>query len=275
MGNVDWNEVLETLKMDMTNLVIDLIVVLIVILLASLLIKHLNKTTGKVMEKAQVIDLGNKNKDLITSMTLVRSVGRYFIWFAAFAIIINQLGYGSVLSNLVTAAGIGALAISLGAQSIIKDVVAGLFIMFEKQYSVGDYVSLAGNEGIVTSIAMRCTYLQSPSGQRIIVPNGQITVVTNYTTDNNMAILDFEVINEDDMQNALKIVDEVATQYFYEHTSICFERPNTVIRKLTNEKNKVTVYMKCRGGNQFTVQNELRTSILERFEKEEVETENS
>ena len=269
---IDWTQVLEKLKLNVETVIVDIIVIALVLLLADFAVRRLTKVTTRIMDKAQRIDDINRSKSLITSMTVIRSVGRYVIYLVAIGIIINQLGYGTVVTNLVTAAGVGALAISLGAQSIIKDVVAGLFITFEQQYSVGDYVLIAGNEGIVTSIAMRCTYLQSPTGQKVIVPNGQITTVINYSTDNNMAILDFRIANDDDMEKAMDIVSRQAMQYYSDHSAICYDKPNTVTRRLPADgSNLITVYLKASGSNQFTIQNELRSDIIEQFRKQEVE----
>ncbi|MBR0138398.1 MAG: mechanosensitive ion channel family protein [Erysipelotrichaceae bacterium] len=266
---LNWEKLLQDLKIDATKLVTNLIVIVIVLFLANLLLKRLTKATTKIIDKAQKDESGIRSKDIVTSMTLLRSVGRYGIYFVAFIIIINQLGYGSVISNIVTAAGVGALAISLGAQSILKDMIAGLFITFEKQYRVGDFVSINGNEGTVTSIAMRCTYLQSWKGQKIIIPNGQITTVINYSGDYNMAVVQVPTPYDEDTAHVKDIIQEVADLYYRENEEICLEEPKVVAVTAYNESDvQITVYIKAKGRNHYIIQNGLRFRIKERFDKE-------
>ncbi|MBR0230094.1 MAG: mechanosensitive ion channel family protein, partial [Erysipelotrichaceae bacterium] len=241
----------------------------VVMLLAKLLLNRLTKTTSKVIDKAQKDENGVRSKDIITSMTLLRSVGRYSIYFIAFIIIINQLGYGSVISNIVTAAGVGALAISLGAQSILKDMIAGLFITFEKQYRVGDFVNINGNEGTVLSIAMRCTYLQSWKGQKIIIPNGQITTVINYSGEYNMAVVQVPTPYDENTAHIRDIIQDVSDRYYEENKEICLEAPRVAAVTAYNESDvQITVYIKAKGRNHYTIQNGLRLRIKERFDKE-------
>ncbi len=130
MTDINWKEILEKLKVDSTTLVINLIAIAIILVIARVLLELLTKATTKVIKGADKINDDFKKKTLITKMTLTRSMGRYLIYFVAICAIIYKLGYGSIMTNVVTAAGVGALVISFGAQSIIKDLLAGIFITF-------------------------------------------------------------------------------------------------------------------------------------------------
>ena len=109
--NIDWNQIIEKLKLDMTSLIIDVISIAVIFLLARITLGMLIRFTSQVIKRAEKME-ENRQKELITSMTLLRSIGRYTIYFAAFCLVINQLGFGSALSSIVTAAGVGALIIS-------------------------------------------------------------------------------------------------------------------------------------------------------------------
>ena len=271
---VDWSQVLEKLAFDMTGLVVSLIQIVIVFVFARIALALLTHLTSRVIKRA--MEVGEKKNDpsysksITTSMTLTRSVGRYLIYFAALAIVINLLGYGSAFSNVVTAAGVGALVISLGAQSIIKDVIAGFFIMFEHQYAVGDYVKINDSyDGTVTSLAMRCTYLKTWKGQQIIIPNGQITTVINYSGEFNMAIVDVPVPYEEDPDRVLSILKETATAYYMEHPDLCFDVPNVVgINSFDDSSVGFSIYQKAVKRNHYRVQRDLRTAIVKRFNEE-------
>lgn len=266
---INWNEIMEKLKLNMTTLVFDLIVIVLILLIARIALNALSRFTSRVIGKANRMDDEGRAKEIVTSMTLLRSAGRYTIYFVAICLIINQLGFGTALSNIVTAAGIGALVISLGAQSIIKDIIAGAFIMFERQYAVGDYVRINDHEGTVTSLAMRCTYLKNWKGQRIIIPNGQITTVINYSGDFNMAIVDVPVPYEEETERIFNVLNEVADQYYEKHQDICYDRPSvTGINSFDESSVGFSIYQKAVRRNHYQIQRELRTAIKKRFDEE-------
>ena len=266
---VNWNAIAEDLKLDMTSLIITVIGIFITLILAKIVLTILTKATNRVIAKTEGIDDERKVKEIVTSMTLLRSVGRYTIYFAATCIIINQLGFGTALSNIVTAAGVGALIISLGAQSIIKDVIAGAFIMFERQYGVGDFVKINEHEGTATSLAMRCTYLKNWKGQKIIIPNGQITTVINYSGEFNMAIVEVPVAYEEDPDRVFAILKDVAEKYYQENKEICFEEPNVLgINSFDESSLGFSITMKAVKRNHYKIQRDLRVLVKKRFDEE-------
>ena len=270
LENIDWKEILESLKINTTKLVISLIMIIVVLLLASLAVKLLSFFTTLIKNKTEKRIDDPRAKTTITLLTAIRSVGRYAIYFIAICIIINGLGYGSLLSNIVTAAGVGALVISLGAQSVISDVIAGTFILFENQYRVGDYVQI-NNEytGTVLSLAMRCTYLQTWKGEKIIIPNGQIKTVTNYSGEFNMAIVDIPTPYEEDSERILNIIKDIANKYYDEHLDICFEKPNVVaINSFDSSSITMTIYQKAKGRNHITIQRDLKLAVKKRFDQD-------
>ena len=263
------NDFLEKMGIDLLKLLGDVLYIIVIFLAARILVELLSKATKKVIEKAKVIDDTNRSKSLVTSMTVLRSAGRYFLYFAGICLIINHLGYGSVFTNLVTAAGVGALVISLGAQSVIGDVIAGMFLLFERQYAVGDFVKINDYEGTVTSIAMRCTYLLSWTGQKIIIPNGQIKTVVNYSGEYNMAIVDVPVPYEEDTERVTAIIKEVAEDYSEKHHDLCIGKPSVASINAFDENSvRISVYQKARGRNHYQIQRDPRLAIKKRFDEE-------
>ncbi|MBQ1900335.1 MAG: mechanosensitive ion channel family protein [Erysipelotrichaceae bacterium] len=266
---INWNEVAEKLKLDLTSLITDAIGIAITLILAKIVLAVLTKATNRVIAKSENIGDEKKAKEIVTSMTLLRSVGRYTIYFAAMCLIINQLGFGNALSNVVTAAGVGALIISLGAQSIIKDVIAGAIIMFERQYAVGDFVRINEHEGTVSSLAMRCTYLKNWKGQQIIIPNGQITTVINYSGEFNMAIVEVPVAYEEDTDRVFAVLKDVADRYYEENKEICYEEPSVLgINSFDESSLGFSIIMKAVKRNHYKIQRDLRVLIKKRFDEE-------
>lgn len=114
---------------------------------------------------------------LNTLLGLTKSAIRYGIYFIGSLTILPVFGIN--VSAILTAAGVGGLAIGFGAQNLVRDVIAGFFILIEGQFDVGDFVSITDKSGIVENIGLRTTTLKEFSGSRHIIPNGEIKLVTN------------------------------------------------------------------------------------------------
>ena len=266
---INWDDIFSKYSNDLVKTGMNLLLIVLVFLVAKILLNSLSKITGGVIEKAKGAGESEKSKELITTMTLLRSVCRYVIYFIALCISINILGFGSVAFNMVAAAGIGAIIVSMGAQSIIGDMFAGLFIMFERQYAVGDYVKINNYEGDVTSLAMRCTYLMTRTGERVIIPNGEIRTVINYTVKKSSAIVTVPTPYEADTEEIMKILREVAAEYAKEHPDICCGEPEvTGISAFNTNSVDITVCQPTKGKEFLRVSRELRLAIKKRFDQE-------
>ena len=133
---------------------------------------------------------GNERRDT-TILRLLQNIVVYLVYFSAIVGILSSLGIQ--IAGLLAGAGVAGLAIGFGAQSLVKDVITGFFIIFEDQFGVGDYIKLAGGEGTVVEIGLRTTKIQGPTGEQYIIPNGGITNVTNYSVNNTNATIDLDV----------------------------------------------------------------------------------
>lgn len=112
---------------------------------------------------------------------IVRDAARIVIFFVGAMMILSEVGID--LKPLLAAAGLGGLAIGFGAQSLVKDLISGFFILLENSIRVGDVVEVAGIAGIVEQIELRAVRLRDLSGNVHVVPNGAIDKVKNMTYD--------------------------------------------------------------------------------------------
>lgn len=144
-----------------------------------------------------------------TLKKLVQNTISYVVYFMAFIMVIEALGLP--IASLLAGAGVAGLAIGFGAQNLVRDIISGFFIIFEDQFSVGDYIIASGAEGTVEEIGIRTTKIQSWTGELNVVPNGNITQVTNYSIYNGLAIVDINVPYENDIAVAERIIEDVIT----------------------------------------------------------------
>lgn len=139
-----------------------------------------------------------------TLTSVMAAVGVVVIWVVA---VITGLELAGVpVGPLLAAAGIGGIAIGLGAQNLVRDLVAGTFILSESQYDVGDHVAVGGVEGTVEAITLRSTVLRGLDGARHVVANGEIRVSTNNTRIYSRYVLVVPVTYEADLDHAVAVL---------------------------------------------------------------------
>jgi len=266
---MNWQELWQKIKDNSTDIAFKLIMIALIFIVANILINIISHFTGRTMSKAADLKDRERGKQISTLMTVTRSVSRYLIYFIAILLTLEQIGLGSSLSNLLVTAGVGSLIISLGAQSIINDFLAGMFILFEKQYSVGDYVKIGEFSGTVTSVAMRVTYLRNYEGQKIIVPNGKITSVINYGSAYNLAKLVIPTPYGADTRHLIDVIQGIANTYYEDHRDVFIEQPTvTGVTEYNASSVDITLVGKVIPMNQWETERAWRLLIKEGLEKE-------
>lgn len=141
-----------------------------------------------------------------TLMKLLENILSYAVYFIAIMMILSALTIN--VQAMLAGAGIVGLAVGFGAQSLVKDIITGFFIIFEDQFSVGDYVRIGQFEGTVEEIGLRTTKIKSFTGEINILPNGSIVEVTNFSLYNSVAVLDIGIAYEGDIEYTEKVLQE-------------------------------------------------------------------
>ena len=139
-----------------------------------------------------------------TISRLLQSIVSYVVYFSAIIAVLSVMNIK--VAGLLAGAGIAGLAIGFGAQSLVKDVITGFFIIFEDQFGVGDYIKLNIAEGTVVEIGLRTTKIKGNTGEQFIIPNGSITDVINYSVNNTKAFIDMQVGLDADIEKVEKVV---------------------------------------------------------------------
>lgn len=138
---------------------------------------------------------------------LVSNALSYIVYFIAFVMILETFTLD--IAALLAGAGVAGLAIGFGAQNLVRDVISGFFIIFEDQFSVGDYIQTSGVEGFVEEVGLRTCKVKAWTGEVHILPNGNVTQVTNYSVHNSIAVVDVSVAYEEDIEKAEQAISEL------------------------------------------------------------------
>ncbi|WP_456272881.1 mechanosensitive ion channel family protein [Bacillus sp. AK031] len=142
-----------------------------------------------------------------TLSRLLENILTYVVYFIAITMILTNLGVE--IGALLAGAGIVGLAVGFGAQNLVRDVITGFFIIFEDQFSVGDYIRVGTAEGFVEEIGLRTTKIKSWTGELHIFPNGNIAEVTNFSIYNSIAIVDVSIAYEENIEEAERVLSEL------------------------------------------------------------------
>lgn len=181
---------------------------IIVILIAAKLITRITKLMVENIFKVRSHSpLRISERREATLVKLLRSVITYVVYFIAFVMILSIFDID--VKALLAGAGIVGLAVGFGAQSLVKDIITGFFIIFEDQFSVGDFIRVGQFEGIVEGIGLRTTKIKSWTGELHILPNGSIIEVTNFSLNNSLAIVDVNVSYEGDFNKVERVLEEM------------------------------------------------------------------
>ena len=193
----------ENLWADITGTIIKIILVLV---LSKVIVKIANKMLRKVFLMRAKSPLRTNERREATLLKLLENVTSYVMYFIAAIMVLESCGIP--VKGLLAGAGILGLAIGFGAQSLVKDIISGFFIIFEDQFSVGDYIKINTFEGEVLEIGLRTTKLKSKTGELHVIPNGSIIQVTNYSILNSVSNVDIIIPNNDQAQLAEKLIQQ-------------------------------------------------------------------
>ena len=266
---------IKPLDENLTELGLGWAVTVIDILLIFLLARICVALTGRLLRsisaryKKRLGDDDHAFRRTETALTLINGLAKYVFYFIAIALAIGELGLGSAMASMLAAAGIGTLAIGLGAQSIISDVAAGLFIIFEDQIAVGDYVILAGVEGYVDEVSLRTVTIRGFNGEKHIIPNGQIKEVTNFSRSDYIAFFDMEVSRNADADRALDIMMEEAERIYLTSDDPARKPPERLgIAEMAGNSMTLRIIIHCSAVNQWPTLRAARYACNKRFLQE-------
>lgn len=181
---------------------------IIVILLIGFIVTRLARAVvRKAFHVSNRSPLQISERRTITVAKLLENIIAYVVMFITIVAILGVFNIDT--AGLLAGAGVVGLAVGFGAQSLVKDVITGAFILLEDQFSVGDYVRIGQFEGVVLEIGLRTTKVKSWTGEIHIIPNGSIVEVTNFSVSNSVAFVDISISYDSDIARAEQIIEDL------------------------------------------------------------------
>lgn len=253
MTSIDWDHLLSTF---VTGL-LQIIFLSILFYLINRIGKFAIRRTFRKYRQSDNLASNRMN----TIFTLTINAFAYLLIFFYLYALLSVLGVP--VGTLIAGAGIFSLAIGLGAQGFVNDIVTGFFILAEQQFDVGDIVKIGLVEGTVTAIGLRTTQVQSLDGTLNFIPNRNISIVSNLSRYNMRMLIEIRITPETDLQQLVEVMHTVNERLVPEHPEIKDGPTNLGVTTLKNGLLTYQVVMHTLNGSQTTIQRLFLQAYLE------------
>ena len=270
---VETLEAIRSLFLGSMGIFIKIGMVLLVMVIAKKLITTFidNLFHNKLLTNASKNDaLDLEEKRLHTLSKLFKSIATYVIYFIAIITCLDMVGFS--VTTILAGAGVLSLAVAFGAQSIVEDLMSGIFIVLENQYSVGEYVQIDGIQGIVREIGMKTTKVQTYDGQLMIIKNGSIGTVINYSRSAQRGYVEVGIAYEENIQNAINVIEQACAVITAQYKAELDETPNVQgVTELADSSVVIRTTFTAWNWQQLVIERALRQAIKEELDKAGVE----
>lgn len=241
--------------------------VLLYFIIAILAVKFIglviSRLARKKYDKLRTIDA----KRLKTVLSVLKSFATVIIIFTWFLSALRIFGVNT--SAIITTAGIGGIAISFGAKSLVEDIISGIFLMLEDSFAISDDITVAGKTGIVEKIGLRTTTIRDYNGELHVIPNGEIRVVTNRNKNIQRALITVPIAYDADAQMAMDVLTEALKKVDDDHAVI----ENVSVWGITDFNNNgvvISCAAKTVPGEQWRIERLMRQVALEELRRNKI-----
>ncbi|MFD1415568.1 mechanosensitive ion channel family protein [Oceanobacillus jeddahense] len=202
-----------------------------------------------------------------TLQSLAVSAYSYILFFITLVIVLGIFDINA--AGLIAGAGVVGLAIGFGAQGLVSDIVTGFFLLLEKQVDVGDYITVAGYDGIVEEVGLRTMQLRSFDGTLNYVPNREVGSLSNHTRGNMQALVDIAIPYTDNIDDAVSIIQTVCDDIKEQNPKIV-EGPDVLgVQTFGTAEITLRIIAKTEAMEQWAVERDLRKAIKEALDEKQ------
>ncbi len=246
------------------------IIIVLLLLLPVLIIPRVIEKAVRNARAEQTEEELKKRSDTLVGV-IVTTI-QIVIIFMFILMLLTEIGIN--VTAILTGAGVIGLAIGFGAQSLVKDIISGLFIIMENQYRKGDVIKIAGESGVVEEINLRRTVLRDMDGVYHVVPNGEIRVSSNSTKQWSRVNLNVSVDYGTDLEKTMAVINRVGKEMVEDPVWGAFitSAPRALrVDKLGDSGIDIKVMAETRPSRQWEVAGELRLRIKKAFDQEKID----
>ncbi|MGP3640462.1 mechanosensitive ion channel family protein [Lentilactobacillus hilgardii] len=260
---IDWQKLLVTISEKIGILVFFTILMLIFRKIGKSLINHFFKRYRKKYQDTVT------EKRIRTFHTLSINVLSYILWFFWLYSVLSTLGVP--VGTLVASAGVFSLAIGLGAQGFVTDIVSGFFILLEKQIEVGEYVQINTIRGTITAVGLRTTQIVGDDGTLNFIPNRTITTIANMSRNNMTAMIQVGILPETPIDKVIEVINQVNQQEVPKYSDIIGDPKIIGTINLPDGKLVVQVNITTKNGAQAEISHRFLASYLSELNKQGIQ----
>ena len=260
----DWhNDVINFVRADLPRILAILLVAFILQRIVHFFVARMRRLADKQVGNSQ------RASQLRTMASIIRATSYGIL---GFIVLLHILSIFSInLTPLLASAGVVGVGIGLGAQSIFKDMLNGIFILLEDQYNVGEVVRIAGLQGTVEDLSLRITKLRDGDGTLHLIPNSQIATVSNLSRDFSIASLPVSVDASVDPDRVMDVLRSIAKEVREDpaYKQVIISDPDILgVDRINGREILYPVNLRVRANQRDGVMRELRRRIIKTFERE-------
>lgn len=237
----------------------------VIIILVAFTIEKVLKNIVKRSFNPKKKPKGFDQRKARTLSSLIRSIIKYVVWIFA---ILSLLGvYGVNTAALVTGLGVASLVVGLAFQDMLKDILAGVTILFENWYAIGDLVKIDDFTGTIIGVGLKSTRIKAYSGEVRIISNRNISSVINYSLEDTLAIVDLSVAYESKLDKVEKIL-KVACATMQDKIPELTSEPEVLgVEELSDSAVVFRIIGKCKPASHFVVARTMRKELKNTLDK--------
>ncbi|EHO48587.1 mechanosensitive ion channel family protein [Lentilactobacillus kisonensis] len=253
----DWRKLLITVSQKTAIVLLLTILMLVCRRIGKSLINHFFKRYREKYKNTVT------EKRIKTFHTLTMNILIYCLWFFWIYSVLSAIGVP--VGTLIASAGIFSLAIGLGAQGFVTDIVSGFFILLEKQIEVGEYVQINTIRGTISSVGLRTTQIVADDGTLNFIPNRTITTISNMSRNNMTAMVQVGILPETPIDKVIKLINEVNDDQVNQYPDI-IGRPKVIgTVNLPDGKLVVQVNITTKNGAQYQISHDFLAKYLSKL----------
>lgn len=251
-----------------TNVLFSGIRVIVIFIITRILIRVVSKVIDKSLARHEQSRINVNPRRFATVGELLKNVTSFTCNFIMVLIILSEFNFH--LGPLLAGAGVLGLAIGFGAQSLVKDVITGFFIILEDQFAVGDVIQTGTFKGTVEMIGLRTTRIISSTGEIHFLPNGMITNVTNFSLSNALAVVDLPIKNERNLEDTVALIKQALTGIQKQEANVISVPDVLGIQSLSTSEYVIRIVAECLPNTKSEVERQIQADVKQALEYDEM-----